>query len=124
MNVHMQTLGTDELHFLKLYTNVVNPIRPFLTSEMIRQGVFYHAYPQRVLPLGDITYARIASIWGAIAYGASLARDRRADVYADCARAALQHCFDQPSPDIVRTYLLMESLSIVTTRAYSMICAR
>ena len=111
-----QAIGTSELHFLKLYINVVNPLRPFLSPQMLHDGLFYHTCPQQqALPSGNIVYVQIAAIWGAIAYGASLLRDGRADAYSDCARAALQHCFDELSPYTVRTYLLMESLATFTT---------
>ena len=83
---------------------------------MLRDGLFYHTSPQQqALPSGNIVFVQIAAIWGAIAYGAYLVRDGRADAYSDCARAALQHCFEEPSPDAVRTYLLMESLATFTT---------
>jgi hypothetical protein len=116
----MQTIGKQELQFLKIYNMYANPVRPFLTRRMAKQGIEFHrSAVQRDLPAKHAAFPSVAAVWAAIAYGASLVHDSRTATYADCARSALQFCFDVATPETIRAYLLVEAWNTVAARKYS-----
>ena len=100
------------MRYLQLFTQIVNPIEPILTPAIIRDALT--PSPEALRPYMTAIdkaehAAHVTTVWAAIAHAAFTMRDARALHYFECAQATLRHCFEVPSPDTIRAYLVAAS---------------
>jgi hypothetical protein len=107
-----QSFGGDEIRLLQVFNTVVNPIEPLLPAAVARDAISRVPDELRVL-MGDaekaVHAAHVASTWAAVAHAAFIMRDPRGMAYLSAAQSALSHCFETPTQDTMRAYLVTSS---------------